>query len=375
VVNDQTALLFRALRKSESWKEACRRTRDEVEPSIEPADFRALVSEVLGGTGLLDKEEDERSSSYLRFRQPVLPAAICGALARIFPAPLFRSVAFWPLFGLGTLSMIGLMIYVSAQSTTIFAGTHYSFAPLLLVGGMLAHELGHIAACRAKGVSHGPIGFGLYFFYPVMYADITNVWQLPQSDRLITNLSGIYGECLYATGLLGLYGLVQDGTYLLVASAVVTSSAFQLNPFVRRDGYWVLSDALCIPNLATKSKAVVLQWGNRFARELRGTSSSFHDLSPLNAFLFLYGIVNSVVIFLFVGLMVIQHGGELIGFPKTLFSLVQEAGAGSLTWSDIRFKYLLFTAVYVIAIRYLVAGGRSFLRRLCSSVPNAGEHR
>lgn len=374
VVNDRTASLLRTLQESDSWKEACHRTRDEVEASFDPPEFRALVNEVLGETGLLEEGENKKSTSYLRFRQPILPASLCGILARIFPVPLFRFAMFWALFGIGTLNMVSLVIYVSVPGPAIFVGTHYSFAPVLLVGGMLAHELGHIAACRAKGISHGPIGFGLYFFYPVMYADITNVWRLPQSDRLIANLSGIYGESLYVASLVGVYGLVQDGTYLFVASAVATSSVYQLNPFVRRDGYWVLSDGLCVPNLVAKSKTVVLQWGHKFARIIRGGTSSFHDLTPMNAFLFLYGIVNSVVIFLFLGLVVVQYGWGLVGFPETLFSLVRKAGAGTLTWSAVRLKYLLFIAVYAIVIRYLIAGGRSLLQRTLSLVSNAGEH-
>jgi len=369
VVNDRAASLLRTLQESNSWEEARHRTRDEVETSLDPAEFRALVNEVLGETGLLEEEEDERSASYLRFRQPVLPAGLCGVLARVFPAPLFRPTLFWPLFGVGALSMVSLVIYVSVQGAAIFAGTHYSFAPVLLVGGMLAHELGHIAACRAKGISHGAIGFGLYFFYPVMYADITNVWKLPQSDRLISNLSGIYCEFIYVTSLVGVYGLVQDGTYLFVASAVATSSAYQLNPFVRRDGYWVLSDALCVPNLVTKSKTVVLRWGRQFASIIRGEALSLHDLTPMNVGLFLYGILNSIFIFFFIGLVVRQNGWGLISFPETLFSLVRKAGAGTLTWSAVRLEYLLFVAVYAIVFRYLIAWGRWFLRRTLSSVP------
>lgn len=373
VVNDRTAFLCETLRNSTSWEEARRQTCDELKVSMERDEFRLLVEEVLGKRGLLNGEnEEERTASYLRFRQPILPPAVCGFMARIFPPVLFRSSVFWLLFAVGGFGVVGLIMYVSVQGAAIFAGSHYSLAPVLFVGAMLAHELGHIAACRAKRVSHGAIGFGIYFFYPVMYADITDVWQLPRSERLIANLSGIYGELLYVAILIGLYGVFRDGTYLLVASTVATSSAYQLNPFVRRDGYWVLSDALCIPNLVTKSKSVVLERGRRFSAILQGETRCFRDLTPTNIFLFAYGILNSAVIFIFVGLVATQYGEGLVYFPVTLFELVREVGTGTLTWSAVRVEYLLFAAVYTVAIRYIIAGGRSLLRRISLPASNAG---
>ena len=57
----------------------------------------------------------------------------------------------------------------------------------LLYGVMLAsfllHELGHLAACRRWHCPHGPLGFGLYFFNPVFYVNVTAAWRLNRRQR------------------------------------------------------------------------------------------------------------------------------------------------------------------------------------------------
>ena len=44
------------------------------------------------------------------------------------------------------------------------------------------HEMGHLAACQRWQCPHGPLGFGLYFFSPVFYVDVTAAWRLTRQQ-------------------------------------------------------------------------------------------------------------------------------------------------------------------------------------------------
>jgi putative peptide zinc metalloprotease protein len=121
------------------------------------------------------------------------------------------------------------------------------------VGAVFIHEFGQIAACQSQNLQHGPIGAGIYFFVPVLYADISRVWQLPRERRLMANMGGIHAELCYL-GVVFLVGTLMSSATLIYASMIGgTSVIYQLNPFARRDGYWVLRHAAGVPSLLRKA--------------------------------------------------------------------------------------------------------------------------
>jgi putative peptide zinc metalloprotease protein len=107
---------------------------------------------------------------------------------------------------------------------------------------MLVHEVGHIAACRKFGIDHGEIGFGFYLIFPVVYADVTKIWTLDKHKRTIANLGGIYLELVYASILTAIYLYTAEMVFLVASVFVFIKALTELNPFIRYDGYWVLSD-------------------------------------------------------------------------------------------------------------------------------------
>lgn len=116
------------------------------------------------------------------------------------------------------------------------------------------HETGHAAASCSFGVKPKEIGFGLYFIFPVMYTNTTNVWKLDKTKRIIVNLGGIYFQLIINLGLILLYYFSSFQSHSLSLLIMNTTSIItSFNPFFRYDGYWIFSDYFQIQNLKEKS--------------------------------------------------------------------------------------------------------------------------
>src|SRR5690606_10899710 len=90
--------------------------------------------------------------------------------------------------------------------------------------------------------------------------------------RIVVNLSGMYFELIFCTILSLIAHISNNNTLLIITVIVCVKTLFNLNPFFRSDGYWILSDLTNKPNLlyhATNkikdlirfiSKGIELQW-------------------------------------------------------------------------------------------------------------------
>jgi putative peptide zinc metalloprotease protein len=124
---------------------------------------------------------------------------------------------------------------------------------LLLVlsySGLVLHELAHAAACQRFGVRHGAIGLGIYLIFPVFYTDVSESWRLDCKGRVTVGAAGIYASALLATAASIAFLLTKEPLFALLAWIYDITIFFNLNPFIRTDAYWVLSDSLGISNLS-----------------------------------------------------------------------------------------------------------------------------
>jgi putative peptide zinc metalloprotease protein len=136
---------------------------------------------------------------------------------------------------------------------------------LLLSVGFLVmrslHELGHAAACKARGGRVTEIGLMMIaFVLPIPYCDASSSWRFERArDRVLVAAAGVLTEVFFAAiaAIIWSYTsapwLVSLCFNIMVLSGV-TTIVFNLNPLLRYDGYYILSDLLGIPNLAQKSR-------------------------------------------------------------------------------------------------------------------------
>jgi hypothetical protein len=232
----------------------------------------------------------------------------------------------------------------------------------LIYPTMLIHELGHIAACSKYKLKPGGIGFGFYFILPVMYAEITNIWMGNKEQRIITNLGGIFAEVLYAVILSIVYLISQSPVCLFASLSISIFLLWEFNPFVRFDGYWLLSDLTNTPNLLLKSKQVLSKVMRRsFLHSWRKNNFKV-NASRREILLFAYGFMNTFFILLILGYTLISYQTEIIRFPFSIYQIVVKVGQLNLHIRDLNVQLIHILLFYILAIRFLISQLKSLIK-------------
>jgi hypothetical protein len=187
-----------------------------------------------------------------------------------FLAKSISARALWPLAGAGVVLHVLVWLHYHTIIAPLFH-THPrpATAALVILFSAMLHELAHAAACTNRGVRHGPIGFMIYTIFPALYTDVSDAWRLPSRDRLIVDGAGVLTSFLLASlaaALLLLSPNYPSALLLLLNDSFVLVN---LNPFLKMDGYWLISDMLRVPNLmgcnqeVTKWLLSLLLWRKR----------------------------------------------------------------------------------------------------------------
>ncbi len=144
--------------------------------------------------------------------------------------------------------------FLYAKITHSLSVTNAVISYLLFIAIILIHELGHASASFKYGIRPKEIGAGLYFIFPVLYTNVTNIWALSNRRRIMVNTGGIYFQLLVNVILIIILQLnfFNDLIFILIISNSL-SILVSLNPFFRYDGYWIFSDLFNTPNLREKS--------------------------------------------------------------------------------------------------------------------------
>jgi putative peptide zinc metalloprotease protein len=195
----------------------------------------------------------------LRARVTLLPGrAACAA--GTFLRPLFR----WPVIAAVIASVAALDFWIFSAHGLALAFRQVLNDPvnLLLVAGLsiasaLFHECGHAAGCRYGGARPGRIGAGLYLVWPAFFTNVTDSYRLSRAGRLRTDLGGLYFNLIFMLVLAACYAATSAEVLLLVIAVTHLEMLEQLLPFVRFDGYFILSDLVGVPDLFARVAPVM----------------------------------------------------------------------------------------------------------------------
>jgi putative peptide zinc metalloprotease protein len=203
--------------------------------------------------------------NYLFIRIPLVRPSAFLERTLLHVAPLWSrgSLTFFAL-----LTVLGLFL-VSRQWDAFMASFLYFFSwqGLLAYGaGLFAvkiiHELGHAYTATRFGARVPTMGVSLMVMMPMLYTDTTAAWRLrSRKERLMIDCAGVTAELMVASISTLIWVLLPDGAlrsvfFVLATSSWVMSLAINLNPFMRFDGYYVLSDLLGVPNLQPRAFAL-----------------------------------------------------------------------------------------------------------------------
>jgi len=149
-------------------------------------------------------------------------------------------------------------------------------ADLLIVLGLslvsaVFHECGHAAGCRYGGARPGKIGVGIYLVWPAFFTNVTDSYRLSRAGRLRTDLGGLYFNAVFMLALAGIYAATSSEVLLLVIAFTHLEMLEQLMPFVRFDGYFILSDLIGVPDLFARVAPIVKSALRRGRRDPRVT--------------------------------------------------------------------------------------------------------
>ncbi|MEZ4705857.1 MAG: hypothetical protein R3A44_01545 [Caldilineaceae bacterium] len=200
------------------------------------------------------------SQNYLgmHFRRTILSAERLAPLARLFSG-FFRWTVAIPLIVLIIIAHVLAYRELSMQpdlNLAQFAGPLLAFSMLFSIA---LHELGHVAACQRWNCPHGPLGFGLYFSMPIFYVDVTQAWRLTRRQRAAVDIGGVYIQMLCVPLALLLYWWTGNLTFLMLIMAIDVVVFYNFEPWMKMDGYWLLSDLTGVPNLHSRTRAATLQ--------------------------------------------------------------------------------------------------------------------
>ena len=160
------------------------------------------------------------------------------------------------------------------------------------------HEGAHGLVCQRLGGIVRECGVNWLLFVPLPYVDVTSCWRFAStSQRMLVSAAGMLAEVALAAVAAIVWTLTdsvvvrQHATNVMI-SATVTTLLFNANPLMRSDGYYLLSDLLDCPNLASQGRQFVR---NLFRVFFQGLRSHPLDVSTGRWLLIgCYGILSTI---------------------------------------------------------------------------------
>jgi len=179
------------------------------------------------------------------------PAAVVGCL----------------LLGLAALALLAVQWSVFQARlpafNEFFAAGNWGYLAAALAVTKVLHELGHGLCCRRFGAQCHEMGVMMLVFTPCLYCDVSDSWMLKSKwQRAAIGAAGMYVELILAALATFVWwnstpGLLNNLALSVMFICSVSTVAFNANPLLKYDGYYILADLLEIPNLRDKSAAFV----------------------------------------------------------------------------------------------------------------------
>src|SRR5258707_5803990 len=234
------------------------------------------------GWVMLERQREHRRQVWMRLAQNILSLRVPGwdpewTLAHLYPfvSWLYRPWAIAVQIAIIAAAYILLAMQFDTFRQNLpafqqfFGWPNLIYLYLTVAATKVLHEMGHGMTCRHFGGECHEIGIILLVFSPTMYCDVSDSWMLKNKwKRIAIGAAGMWAEMVLSSVALFVWwftkpGLLHHLCLNVFFISMVTTVVFNLNPLMRYDGYYMLSDFLEIPNLADKSRKLLQ---NTFAR-------------------------------------------------------------------------------------------------------------
>jgi putative peptide zinc metalloprotease protein len=209
--------------------------------------------------------------NYLFFRIPLIrPDALLERFSG-YVAPFYsRGFAYLTLlvFALGMIEVYRNWDAFAATLIDTFSWHGLVGYGLALTGIKVLHELGHAFTAKRYGCRVPAMGVAFLVLLPMAYTDTNEVWKLDnRQQRLNVAAAGVVTELIVAMWATLAWVLLPEGTlkamaFVLATTTWIATLAINASPFMRFDGYFLLSDWLDMPNLHSRAFALA-RWDLR----------------------------------------------------------------------------------------------------------------
>lgn len=182
-----------------------------------------------------------------------------------------------------TLALFGFMIYVfvdrwseiGRDTLEFYTFTDKGFADIAQFWVMFLvlvffHETAHGVTCKHFGSGVHQMGFNLVYLEPCFYVDVSELWvYATRWQRVAAMLAGLWVELiLCALATLAWWGTApgtgaHEYAYEIMLLTGVGSVLINLNPLIKLDGYYILTEILRIPDLKEQSTSLLNSWVKR----------------------------------------------------------------------------------------------------------------
>ncbi|NVJ09429.1 hypothetical protein HUW63_29900 [Myxococcus sp. AM001] len=302
--------------------------------------LRRLVEKSLLPKGILIHADQDASRAgvssqpkraFLFIKLPIIPPSVVEPIARRLGF-MFKTPALVLGLILAVLShayVYGVLLTAQRVDLSQLDATGVLAVMLLSTLGTLCHEFGHASAASYYGCRRMTIGWGVYIIYTVLWTNVSDAWKLPRRQRAVVDIGGVYFESIFLLLTLALFLRTGDIVFLVAFVIIDLSIATTFNPFLRMDGYWLMSDFFGIVNLRKQQ----MLWLQHLGGKLFGVKESGPkiDLTPKAKWVLgIYTALGTLflgyilkVIFQFVILSIAKE------YPALLRAFVQAAGEGA----------------------------------------------
>jgi putative peptide zinc metalloprotease protein len=267
-------------------------TQDEVVRTLSTLEAQGMLAHDMASESLHSARERRRQARVQAFVNPFALRVPLGNPSRVLTLldPLARAVFNRLALALWLLAVSTAGAVAATQWSVLAAHARsYMATPRYVVCAWIAfpllkalHELAHALAARRWGGTLREAGFTLFVLVPAPYVDASTAACFPRRhQRFFVAAAGMMGELAAASFAFAIWlnaepGMLRDMAFVVMTIAAVSTIAFNANPLLRFDGYYMLCDALQLPNLAQRSTT----WWSGLVRTMLFTSPARTGLQP-----------------------------------------------------------------------------------------------
>lgn len=234
------------------------------------------------------------------------------------------------------LGIIGILLVIrdwDAFSSTfmyLFSKEGILYYGISLIFVKSLHELGHAFTAKRYGCKIPSMGIAFLVMFPVLYTDSTNAYALKSKyKRLKIAIAGMKVEIYLALLATFLWSFLPEGplksiAFIIATTSWITSLLVNISPFLRFDGYYVLSDWTNTKNLQPRSFATTKWFIRKYILGLEEDEPENLSTSKKRFFI-IYAILTWIYrFFLFLGIafLVYYFAFKVLGIILFLVEIV-----------------------------------------------------